>query len=437
MSIDTPQNSYDWDHLIRPEKVHRSVYTDADIFELEMVKLFGGVWTYLGHESELPTPDAFKRVRMGYRPLILTRDRDGGFNALFNRCAHRAALICSEPQGRAARFMCPYHGWTYNNQGKLVGVPFANLYGDDFEKGKHPLSRVPRVESYRGFIFGTLNPDMPPLKTYLGLTTEYLDAFIDRAPNKSITVRAGAYRGVFHGNWKLAWDNAADGYHVTFAHRSLVEMTRIRSGKSAGASYMGDDPDLSPMYCKQFPHGHTLLHHRPGMGPKIWSRARPTPGTEAYQTQLVNRLGEDAALDALEGAPGFGMNLNIFPNLMIIANQIQVVEPQGYDKTQLTWYATTLDGAEPEVNKLRLRIAEDFPNFGEVDDLEMFERCWEGLKTPEIEWINTHRGLHRPDSEILDEHGVRTVTSTDEAPLRGYLQAYREYMKQEMNLAAV
>ncbi len=419
---------FDWDYLIQKDRVHRSVYTDEKIFRLEMEKLFGGVWTYLCHASEIPNENDFKTVTVGFRPLIVTRDKNGDVHAIVNRCSHRGAVICKAKSGSSTRFTCPYHGWTFRNDGKIMGPSFPKLYENTFDRDAHNLSKAPRVESYRGFIFATFNEEIVSLVDYLGPAATYIDHWVDRAPEKEIIVDAGAYRGLYHGNWKLAWDNAADGYHVNFAHRSLVEMTAIRNGAGQGASYMGSDPDDSPMYVKQFPNGHTLLHHRPGMGPSIWRQARPMPGREFYEDKIKRKLGEEAGASALELAPGYGVNLNIFPNLLLLANQIQVVEPIAIDKTALIWHATRLKGADDDINLLRMRIGEDFPNFGEVDDLEMFELCWRGLQTSEIEWINTSR---RAPEEQVDEAGVLTATATDEAPLRGFLHAYREFMKRD------
>ncbi|MBL4639717.1 MAG: Rieske 2Fe-2S domain-containing protein [Kordiimonadaceae bacterium] len=424
----------DWEYLIQDEKVHRSVYTDPDFFQEEMTKVFGGLWTYLCHESEIPKTNSFKRVKMGLRPLIVTRDRNGEFHAIFNRCAHRAATVCTEDSGVASRFTCSYHGWTYKNNGELLAVPYAEGYGNCLKKSELGLKKVSRVQSYRGFIFGTLNSEMPPLEAYLGDAKKYLDIFIDRAPEKEIIVQSGAYRGTFNANWKIAWDNAADGYHPAFGHRSLFEMTRIRNGTDKGGTHFSGDPDDSPMYCKTFPYGHGLLHQRPGMGDSLWDRARPTPGGEYLAGSLVDDIGEEAAFEALEGAPGAGINLNIFPNLLIIGNQIQVVEPISHGLTQLTWHATTLKGAPDQVNQLRMRVAEDFPNFGEVDDMESFERCWEGLQAPEVEWVMMNRGVHRLETIGADEDGVRQVPPTDESPMRNYLNAYRNIMEKEPSL---
>ena len=80
--------------LVQPHRVHRSIYTDADVFNDEMSKVFGGAWVYLAHESQVPNPNDFLASHMGLRPLIITRDEDGGLHALFNRCAHRASSVC-------------------------------------------------------------------------------------------------------------------------------------------------------------------------------------------------------------------------------------------------------------------------------------------------------------------------------------------------------
>ena len=423
-----------WDELVQDDRVHRTVYTDPTLFPEEMRKLFGGVWTYLCHASELPEINSFKRVRMGLRPLIVTRTGESEYHALFNRCAHRAATVCQEESGRAKRFTCSFHGWTYTNDGKLLAAAYPKGYGEGFKKCDHGLKKIAQVEEYRGFIFGTLNPEMPPLDEYLGAAKDYLDYFIDRAPGKELIVQSGAYRGVYHGNWKICWDNAADGYHPAFGHRSLFEMTRLRNGGDKGGTHFSRDPDDSPMYCKTFPFGHGLLYQRAGMGESLWERVRPTPGGEVLEESLIENVGEKAAFEALEGAPGAGLNLNIFPNLLIIGNQILVVEPLAHDKTQLTWYATTLLGAPDEVNQLRMRIAEDFPNFGEIDDMESFERCWEGLQAPEAEWIFMHRGLQNPPERVEGKDGVTKVPTTDEAPMRNYLAYYREIMEKEVPL---
>src|SRR5579885_569531 len=183
-------SGYDWDALVREDRVHRSLYTDPAIFELEMVKVFGGAWTFLAHESEIAEPNSFVTRRLGLRPLIVTRDRDGRLHALLNRCSHRAATVCRVAGGSAKFFTCPYHGWGYTNRGELVSVPGEGAYGPAYRRSDYNLARLPRLESYRGFVFGSLNPDVMGLVEYLAGARPLLDQWLDRYPGTEIVVRS-------------------------------------------------------------------------------------------------------------------------------------------------------------------------------------------------------------------------------------------------------
>jgi len=106
---------YDWDHLVQEERVHRLIYTDPAIFEAEMTHVFGGTWTYLAHESEIPDENDFITRRLGLRPLIIVRDMNGTIRALYNRCTHRGTTLCRWDKGNSKSFQCPYHGWNFLN----------------------------------------------------------------------------------------------------------------------------------------------------------------------------------------------------------------------------------------------------------------------------------------------------------------------------------
>ena len=422
----------DFDALIQPGRVHRSLYVDPDIFAAEMTKIFAGTWVFLAHESEIPEPNNFKSVRVGLRPLIVTRDADGRLHALFNRCSHRASTVCQAASGSAERFQCSYHGWTYSNSGELVVVPFERGYGADFDKRELGLRRVPRLETHRGFIFGTLNRDAPPLAEWLGPAARIIDGFVDRSPTGRIQVR-NPHRLVYRGNWKLAWDNAADGLHATFAHRSIVMLNEQRHGGQRALSQFGTNPDDTGMYAACLGNGHSFFDQRPGLTGTFWEAQRPVPGREALEAHLHDELGADEAADELERAPGAMINLSIFPNLMLLGNQFQVIEPVSVSETRLNFYAVAAEGVAAEVNALRMRIAEDFPTLGNPDDIEIFERCQTGLAIPEIEWVNISKGLGTKD-ETVDENGVTRVPATHEAPVRSYLEQWQRLMAAEPRL---
>src|SRR5207302_11040542 len=114
--------------LVQPDRVHRALYTDPAIFELELERIFGRAWLVLGHESQVRAPGDYYTTRMGREPVIVVRHDDGCVKVLINRCAHRGSMVCAEGRGNAERFVCPYHGWSYDRAGNLKAAPFASGY---------------------------------------------------------------------------------------------------------------------------------------------------------------------------------------------------------------------------------------------------------------------------------------------------------------------
>lgn len=441
--LETLPGPYDWDTLVQADRVHRLIYTDPAIFRLEMANVFGAVWVYLAHESQVPRNDDFVTAHLGLRPIIVTRDGEGRLRALYNRCTHRGATVCRLERGSAKAFQCPYHGWTYLNSGRLSGVPWPDGYACDFRDGRFNLAQVPRVESYRGLIFGTLNPDAPDLREYLGPVRQPIDEWLDRHPGGRVEVRE-ANRIKYRGNWKLAYDNSCDGYHVVFSHRSLLEMeNRLKDEHEKGMSFYKSRPDEAPMYMAYFGNGHHFKDKRPNV-PKhpgaLWAIEGAHPGMEHFADKIRRRLG-DRAPRALDLASSEPVNINVFPNLLILGNHIQVIQPRAVDETDLTWYGTAvvdeageLGGAVDDVNALRLRTQESFPNFGEVDDAANFEEIQRGLAALEDEWVYMHRGLGIPGRVKTDARGVITAPATDEAFMREYIGQWKRLMQARPNL---
>ena len=416
----------DLDKLVQPHRVHRSVYVDPEIFAEEMEKIFGGAWVYLAHESQVPNPNDFVATMLGLRPLILTRDSDGDLHALLNRCAHRASSVCQAECGSAKNFQCAYHGWTYSNRGDLVTVPYQDGYPADFDKSEHGLLQVPRLATYRGLVFGTLSVDAPSLAEWLGPAAPLIDEFVDRSPTGRIEVR-NRQRMIYRGNWKLAWDNAADGLHPTFAHRSFVLLNERQHGGARSLSQFKNSPDGTGMYGEDLGNGHMFVDQRPGLSGSFWDAQRPVPGREAFVAEMEAKYGDQLA-EVLEMAPGSMVNLSIFPNLLIKGNHLETIDPVGVDETRLHTWVAAAEGAPEAVNVLRMRIAEDFPSLGNPDDLELFERCQQGLGIAEVEWIDMSKGLGDPAEEV-SEDGVRRGPVTHEGPMRGYIRAWRELME--------
>ena len=418
----------DWDHLIQEGRIHRSVYTSEALFRREMHNIFAGTWVFVGHESEIPAPGDFVTRHFGGRPVIITRDRDAGIHVLFNRCAHRGAKVCREDKGSCKVFVCPYHSWSYDHAGRSVSVALDYAYDADRESGKFDLVKVPRVDTYRGFIFGCLNPEQPALEDHLSGARKVIDEWLDRYGGGEVEV-SGTQRYRVAANWKFVTDNQGDGYHPAYSHRSLLMMAASRYGDK-DMQYFAADPDASDMFVKGFRNGHHYLDQRPEMHKvSAWEQQRPQPGREHLEQSLPEKYGETEAKRLLELAVGAGLNLTVFPNLLIIGNQIQLVDPLGVAETDLYWFATTVSNLPDEVNTMRMRTQEDFPMFGEVDDVENFEACQVGLGIPEAEWVDCSRHLHS-DREVVEIDGTRAPVTSD-LTLRTFYREWKRLMSQD------
>ncbi len=424
-----------YDALVRPDgMVHRTLFTDPAIFDQEMTRIFGGTWVFLVHESELPQANDFKCVNIGRRPVIVTRTDQGDIRALMNRCTHRGTTVCMEAHGNAKRFQCAYHGWTFSNTGELLTVTFAEGYGAGFDKAAHNLGRFPRIASYRGYVFGSLNPDVEPLLEWLGPSTEIIDWSISALTTPGARVVRSSTM-VFNANWKLQNDNNGDMYHVPFTHRSIAQMTGERHGSGKALDHFRGDN--TPMYVKYFGHGHKLIDQRPSI-PSPWERARPVPGRETYAAALESEFGAAQAHAYLDMTGRAGINLILYPNLIITgAGSFNVYEPVAVDKTIVHCYGVVLEDAPPQVNALKSRFLEDFAGFGYRDDNEIFERIQHSLTTiPEMEWVDFSKGLGT-DREVRGADGAITGAVSDETGIRGAYFRWQELMNRDVRPCVV
>ncbi|MFE4724385.1 Rieske 2Fe-2S domain-containing protein, partial [Streptomyces sp. NPDC056728] len=166
-------------------RLRRSAFTDEQLFELEMKYVFEGNWIYLAHESQIPEIGDYFTTYMGRQPVVVSRTKTGELTALINACSHRGAMLCRRKTDNRTTFTCPFHGWTFNNAGKLLKVkdPRDAGYPEQFNKdGSHDLTEVARFENYRGFLFGSLNPDVKPLVDHLGDAAKVIDMIVDQSP---------------------------------------------------------------------------------------------------------------------------------------------------------------------------------------------------------------------------------------------------------------
>jgi len=415
------------EELVQEDRVHRRIYIEQEIFELEMERIFERNWVFIGHDSEVAHPGDYKTVRIGTQPAIMTRDEDGAIHVLMNRCMHRGASICQETRGNSNYFRCWYHGWTYNNKGELIGLPYAGGYGSHFDKSRFTLIKAARVESYRGLVFASLSPEVENLTDYLAGAKYYIDLFMELSPDGEVEARSGTHKYGYDGNWKFQMENGVDGYHANFVHQSFFEI----QGKKLGRKVMRLFTENSTFESKDLGSGHSILD----MAPQRRASDRPVNNilrgttsrgsTETYMNSLKQRYGEERTAEILAAS---NVNLAIFPNLLIIGIQFRNVMPINPNRTDVYLTPTTLKGVPEEINIARLRAHEAFygpAGGGAPDDVEMFNRCSDGLRVKGAEWLELSRGLER---EHVDADGITSAHITDEVPQRAFYRRWKNMM---------
>jgi phenylpropionate dioxygenase-like ring-hydroxylating dioxygenase large terminal subunit len=210
------------------------VYSDPAVFEHERERIFGRAWLFVAHESEIPRPGDYVVRRIVDDSFIVVRDAAGSVRVHFNMCIHRGMQVCRAEQGNASHFRCPYHGWSYRNDGSLAGLPFHDeAYGgeDGFPRSGQGLVAPEQVDAVNGLIFVSLDAGAPPLREYIGEFTYYLD-FYTRQSSSGLEVR-GPQRWRVRANWKIGCENfVGDMYHTPYTHRSVVDINLFREPKA-------------------------------------------------------------------------------------------------------------------------------------------------------------------------------------------------------------
>jgi phenylpropionate dioxygenase-like ring-hydroxylating dioxygenase large terminal subunit len=336
---------------VRRGMIPAHIYNDEEVFRLERERLFGRAWVFVGHTSEIPQPGDYVVRRVLEDSFIVARGEDGVVRALFNMCLHRGMQVCRAELGNASHFRCPYHGWSYRNDGRLVGLPFhRDAYGGEegFRRKGQTLLPAPRLDTYRGLIFVSLDPDAPPLLEYLGDFAFYLDYYTNQSES-GIELR-GPQRWRIKANWKIGAENfAGDMYHTPHTHTSVVEIGLFREPKAEkrkdGCTYWAGNG------------GGTTYKLPPGT---LEERLRYVGYPDVMIESMVKRWSQ-AQLDVI-GRDGFMISAaSVFPNLSLVHNwpkvqdsddvlpfiSVRTWQPVGPDETEvLSWFA--VDAEAPE-----------------------------------------------------------------------------------------
>jgi phenylpropionate dioxygenase-like ring-hydroxylating dioxygenase large terminal subunit len=420
----------DVSRLVQKDRVHRSVYTDADLFRLEMERLFGRAWILAGHESQAPRPGDYFTATVGLRPVTIVRAEDGALRGFHNTCPHRGARLCAGDGGSARRIQCPYHGWTFSLQGDLVSQPMREQYGSDFDPAAHGLARVARLDRYRGFVFVSLASDGPGLEDFLGHMTTSIDDLVDRAPDGEIEVLDTVIRHRYRGNWKMMFENLNDTVHAGFAHGIATQAAKReaeRAGPDALSPWIGmmlaNGKPLSAFNALDMvveTHGHSYFGGHIGAGYQ-------GDAADAYFTRLAQRHGDDGARRVL----GLSRHVTqIYPSGSFQARYqtVRLVVPLAVDLTEVVGYVFRLKGAPPEIEKNAMDYCIGATSAASpviADDLDIYEGQQRLFASDGAEWISLHRANAAPAPG--DDGSVRHPGASEEF-IRNQFRAWAAYM---------
>lgn len=385
-------------------RVNREAMVDPAVLALERTEIFDKSWLYVGHESELKKPNSFKTRTLAGRPIIFTRDAKGQIRVWLNSCPHRGAMVCREREGNARFLTCFYHGWSFNTAGEQVSMPGDEAYGPNFERPG--LAQPPRVDSYRGFVFASFDPDIVDLDTYLAGAKEYIDLVADQS-EAGMEVLEGTHEYSCKANWKLLVENSYDGYHAMTTHQRYFAMVIAARGKIDTSLVIGKDRSFD------LGNGHAVIAAAPG-GDQVLGRPLSAAG-QAERTARYAAIGEKHGPEWAQRLLG-NRNLVIFPNLVIIdlvmGVLIRKIEPVTPDYMEVTaWHIVPPEEGE----ELRAQRLDNFLTFwgpsglATPDDVEALESAQRAFATrKELPWSDVSRGMGSPVTTGQDELQMRT-----------------------------
>ncbi len=378
-------------------RLHRAIFDNADIFALEMARIFESGWIFLGLADQAPCAHDFFTTWAGRVPILIQRDGAGVLSAFINSCPHKGSMLAQTQCGHAKLHVCPYHSWSFDSAGRNKGIKWkaAGAYAEAFDGNDHDLKRLAAFGDYRGFLFGSLSPHVPPLREHLGEVAKLLDLLVDQSDD-GVELVPGAVAFTFDANWKLQLENCSDAYHFTSAHPSYIRILErqkatthadvARSGMD-GMTHWREDAAGEQAGSFSFENGHVLN----------WGISAPSSAVPLFERAeaLATRWGP-AKRDWM-----FNMrNLTLFPNVQIAENassQLRVIRPIAPDRTEMRTWCIAPKGESAAARRQRLRQYEDFFNpsgMATPDDTVSYENCQRGFPARGDPWLQGHaRGM--------------------------------------------
>ena len=419
--------------LVQPDRIHRDVYTDPEIFQLEMEHLWSKTWVFVGHDSQIPGEGDYYTTQIGLQPVMMVRQRDGSVRVLRNRCSHKGAKLVSDVTGNVAGFFrCPYHAWTYRLDGGLRGVPMKGAYANTSFEECDAARGLAVIAShvYRGFVFARLSADGPDFTEYFNASLSSIDYLADRSPQGELEITGGVLRYMHDSNWKMFVENLNDTMHPMVAHESAAG-----TAKRLWADKPEDQP--KPMAIEQlvpFASGYGFFDK---MGVRVFENGHSYSGVHfsihssyskmpEYEAAMVEAYGEERARDILGTVRH---NTVYYPSLTIkgAIQSIRVVRPIAVDKTLVESWTFRLKGAPEEILQRTItynRLINSPLSIVGHDDQYCYRVIQEGLAAGGNEWVNLQRDWDPAEVGPPD----LTVNGTSEISMRNQFRAWARFM---------
>jgi phenylpropionate dioxygenase-like ring-hydroxylating dioxygenase large terminal subunit len=418
--------------LVEPDRVHRDVYTDPEVFQLEMERLWSRTWIYVGHASQVPNAGDFITLDIAAKPVIMVRQTDGTIRVLMNRCAHKGTKVVSDLAGNAGKtFRCPYHAWTYRTDGSLINIPLKEGYdGTTLKRDNLGLAPVRNAETYRGFVFARLSGQGIGFRDYFGDSLSSIDNLADRSPEGELELAGGCLRFLHNCNWKMFVENLNDTMHPMIAHASSAGIAKkLWEGQPADrpkpmaieqiAPFASDYKFFDEMGVRVYAHGHGFS----GVNFSIHSSYSSVP---EYEEAMKRAYGDERARKILGTVRH---NTVYYPSLTIkgAIQSIRVARPLAADKTLLESYTFRLKGAPDALLERTVtynRLINSPMSVVGHDDLHCYRAIQEGLAAQGNEWVNLQRNFDPAEASAAE----LTANGTSDISMRNQFRAWREFM---------
>jgi benzoate/toluate 1,2-dioxygenase alpha subunit len=418
--------------LVEADRVHRAVYTDPEVFQLEMERLWSRTWIYVGHASQVANAGDFITLDIAAKPVIMVRHTDDTIRVLMNRCAHKGTKVVSDLAGNAGKtFRCPYHAWTYRTDGSLINIPLKEGYSGTRLESNLGLAPVRNVETYRGFVFARLSEQGVGFRDYFGDSLSSIDNLADRSPEGELELAGGCLRFLHNCNWKMFVENLNDTMHPMIAHASSAGIAKkLWEGQPADrpkpmaieqiAPFASDYKFFDDMGVRVYSHGHSFS----GVNFSIHSSYSSVP---EYEAAMKRAYGDERARKILGTVRH---NTVYYPSLTIkgAIQSIRVARPLAADKTLLESYTFRLKGAPDALLERTVtynRLINSPMSVVGHDDLHCYRAIQEGLAAHGNEWVNLQRNFDPAEAGAAE----LTANGTSDISMRNQFRAWREFME--------